>query len=117
MKRIAPPTVAGFADEASAVAVAPGLTWIAVASVAVPKPLLARTVNAESPAAVGVPVTVPSGRSASPGGSEPESTETVADPVPPVLKANEYGAPTVPAGGVPVMLAATPRSRPASTGS
>ena len=65
-----------------------------------------RTVTADSPSAVGVPVIAPPGASARPSGRAPSVTDQVYGPSPPsAVRVAEYSVPTVPPGRDTVVIA------------
>ena len=69
----------------------------------VPAELVALMVNADVPAAVGVPDSTPPGDSVSPGGKVPENTDQVIGLSPVAVNVCVYGTPAVGAGTVTVV--------------
>src|SRR5689334_267830 len=72
----------------AAVKAIPGMTEIENALEAVAEPLLTVAVKPYEPAVVGVPESVPSGDSATPGGSCPAVTDQTCAPLPPPAAAS-----------------------------
>jgi len=97
-------TVAPPSDVVSMVTAGAEISIASPTALNAPALSVARTVNRNVPAAVGVPEIPPAGVSERPPGNEPSSSDHVNPPTPPVAsRAALYAVPTVPTGNADVV--------------